>query len=116
TLQGLGIDPESPEGQAYAREANRGADLRAQGELAQLMDETTKRAEEQIRALREDAAVIGMTAREAARFRAEQAMLNDAQSRGIELTDEQKAQISGLADAYAQAAEELRLLEEHQKA
>jgi hypothetical protein len=115
-LRSVGIDPESPEGAAYLAQAQRGADLQTQQELAQFTDQATESTRDQIRAFEDQGRTLNMTFIEAERFRKEQELLNAAAQAGIELGPEQRAGIAQLADAYALASEKLRQLEEHQRA
>ena len=115
-IRAMGLDPSDPAAKGMIDESNRAADLDNQRELAEFMDRATKSTQDQVRAFREAGATMNMTWVEAERYRKEQELLNAATAAGLVLTDGQKTAIGQLADAYALASEEIRKLEEHQRA
>lgn len=115
-LRAMGLDPEDPAARGMMDAATANAQAENARELAVFMDRATQSTNNQIRAFRESAATIGMTYVEAERYRKEQELLNAATDAGIKLTDAQRGAIAQLADAYSLAAEELRQLEEQQRA
>lgn len=115
-LQGQGIDPNSPEGVNYRNEVSRGTRAEGDKERGDFMERARDSVEQQTRAFREQAAVYGMTFREAERYRKERELLNEAEDRGITLTDAQREEIARLAEAYGIASDEARKLEAQQKA
>lgn len=115
-LEGQGIDPNSPEGVNYRNEVSRGTRAEGDRERGDFMERARDSVEQQTRAFREQAAVYGMTFREAERYRKERELLNEAEDRGITLTDAQREEIARLAEAYGIASDEARKLEEQQRA
>ncbi len=67
-------------------------------------------AERQIAMLEAERDAMGLTERAAAALRYEQQFLNEAQQRGISLTDAQRSELAGLAETMATIEEETRLL------
>lgn len=67
-------------------------------------------AERQIAMLEAERDAMGLTERAAAALRYEQEFLNQAQQRGISLTDAQRSELAGLAETMASIEEETRLL------
>ncbi len=67
-------------------------------------------AERQIAMLEAERDAMGLTERAAAELRYEQEFLNQAQQRGISLTDAQRSELAGLAETMASIEEETRLL------
>lgn len=111
-LKNRGIDPASQTGRDYiagaVANANAGADVNDAGFMAGARRSTAQ----DIAEARILSQTYGMTAQEAATFRREQELLNNAVQAGIELTPEQKAEIAALASAYGAAAESGRKFEE----
>lgn len=66
--------------------------------------------ERQIAMLEAERDAMGLTERAAAALRYEQEFLNQAQQRGISLTDAQRSELAGLAETMASIEEETRLL------
>jgi len=64
----------------------------------------------QIAMLEAERDAMGLTERAAAALRYEQEFLNQAQQRGISLTDAQRSELAGLAETMASIEEETRLL------
>lgn len=115
-IRALGVDPNGERAKEIMAEAARGAQLENQGELASFMDGVTKETERQIVALQQQAAMIGMTYREAAILTRQQELLAQAEAAGIPMTDANRAAIEKLAQAYGAATENSRILNEHMQA
>lgn len=115
-LRAMGLDPEDPAAAGLIGAANDNTAAENAKEVAEFMDRATRSTEDQIRAFRDSAATMNMTWVEAERYRKEQELINAATAAGIVLTTDQRSAIAQLADAYALASEEMRQLEEHQKA
>lgn len=78
---------------------------KAAAKAAKAYDDIVRGAREFIAANELEQQVIGMTQREANRLRYEQDLLNQAQRAGIQLTDEQRAELAGLAAQMADTQE-----------
>lgn len=115
-LRRAGLSADDPAGAGLLGAANDNAAAENAKEVATFMDRATKSTESQIRAFRESAATVNMTWLEAERYRKEQELLNAATEAGIELTDGQRSAIGQMASAYAAASEEMRKVEEQQRA
>lgn len=115
-IRALGIDPTGESAKKILDEANRGAQLENQGELASFMNGVTTETERQIVALQQQAAMIGLTYREAAILTKQQELLAQAEAAGIPMTDANRAAIEKLAQAYGAATENSRILNEHMQA
>lgn len=72
-------------------------------------------ANRRIETLKAEYAAIGMTEEAAAQLRNETDLFNDAQQKGIKLTDQQKAGLITLAETMTKLEEETRLAAEQQK-
>lgn len=72
-------------------------------------------ANRRIETLKAEYDAIGMTEEAAARLRNETDLFNDAQKKGIKLTDAQKAGLTTLAETMSNLEEETRLAAEQQK-
>lgn len=114
-IRALGIDPTGERAQQILSEAERGAQLENQAELASYMDDVTKETYRQIAAMKDEAAVFGMTYEAAAIFTRQQELLSQAEAAGIPLTEENRRAIEQLAEAYGHATENSRLLNEHMR-
>lgn len=115
-IRALGIDPNDQRAKEIMEEAARGAQLANQGELASFMDNVTKETERQIVAMQQQAAMIGLTYREAAVLTRQQELLAQAEAAGIPLTEANVTAIEKLAQAYGAATENSRVLNEHMQA
>lgn len=79
---------------------------------AELYDDLIKDAERRIASLTAEREAVGLSEQAAEKLRSETEMLNDAQQRGIKLTDEQKTNISGLAEQMASLDAETKAAQE----
>jgi len=79
---------------------------------AELYDDLIKDAERRIASLTAEREAVGLSEQAAEKLRSETEMLNDAQQRGIKLTDEQKTNISGLAEQMATPDAETKAAQE----
>ncbi|MDF2810570.1 MAG: tail tape measure protein core region [Microvirga sp.] len=77
---------------------------KAANDLAKAYDNIIASAQQRIAGLNTETAALGMTTREAERFRMEQELIAEAQRAGITLTDAQRQAIAELATAYGDAA------------
>lgn len=75
---------------------------------AQLYDDIVEAANRRIASLDAERAAVGLTEEEADRLLYTTELLNEAQQRGIKLSDPQRVQLESLADAMARVAEETR--------
>lgn len=114
-IRALGIDPGGQQAKDILDAAQTDARLQNQGELASFMDSVTKETYRQIAAMKDEAAVLGMTYEAAAIFTRQQELLAQAEAAGIPLTDENRRAIEQLAEAYGHATENSRLLNEHMR-
>lgn len=79
---------------------------------AELYEDLIKDAERRIASLTAEREAVGLSEQAAEKLRSETEMLNDAQQKGIKLTDDQKANISSLAEQMGTLEEETRRAEE----
>ncbi|ADH89369.1 tail tape measure protein TP901 core region [Ancylobacter novellus DSM 506] len=77
---------------------------KAANDLAKAYDGIIASAQQRVASLNTETAALGMTTREAERFRLEQELIAEAQRAGITLTDAQRQAIAELASAYGDAA------------
>ncbi len=112
----LGISPTSADGKSYIASRVGDADAANDMDAKRAMADTTRQVEAQRVALAADAQVFGMTYKQASAFRYEQERLADATAKGVDLTDQQKDALHGLAQRYGEAADGARKLAESQRA
>lgn len=90
----------------------RGGGSKRENALEREIQQIQRRTE----ALRLDAEVIGLSHFESDRLRATTELLNAAREAGVTITPQLEQQVNQLSTAYAQQAEEVRALEEAQRA
>lgn len=100
---------------AFIQSAVSGANATNALDAAKFIQGQTDAVKQQTDAMKLNAAVFGMTTKDAEAYRFEQQALSDASLRGITLTDQQKTALHALAESYGQASTAAEELARQQK-